>query len=190
MKKTLVVIAHLDDEISIAGTIIKLANHDPKNIKIVSLCCGRNKENGIERVTAFNNAWGKYNIKYSIHNNYDMELEKVLLKDITKIIEDHIDFFDPHVVLTVCGNDLHQDHKIINHATKIACRVSRSNVKELYEFKIPTIEVYSNTYFDTVINISDVFELKKTISDCYISENKIPIKQNEYFKTLYRKLNL
>lgn len=190
MKKTLIVTAHIDDEVSIAGTIIKLLKKDPESVRIFSLCHGRNLLNSLERRNAACNAWCDYKIDFCSEEFYDMELENVLLRDITELITEEINEFKPDCVFTVSENDIHQDHKIVSHATKIACRPSRTNIKELYEFRIPDSEPFEKTYFDTVHDVTDVYDLKKQIALCYTSENPITVLKDEYLRTIFRKLSI
>ena len=180
----LVVVAHLDDEIfGIGGSLYQWKQH---NVKIVSMCKGRDDNNTIERKHAADKLQDLLACKYKVYNFLDMTLEKVLLKDIAALIELEISEYNPDIVLTVSENDIHQDHKIVSHATKIACR--RSNVKELLEFQIPGSEPYSCTYFDTFNNIS--MDVKQRLCEIYESEKMPEINNTEYFKTIYRQLQI
>ena len=188
--KILVVVAHLDDEtFGIGGSLLKWK--DTHNIKIVSICRGRNKENSAKRVSAFNKVIQKLKCENYIHYYYDMELDTERLKNITKVIEEQIFEFEPDIVITNSENDIHQDHKIISHATKIACRPSRNNrIKEILEFKIPDSEPFSSTYFDTKVDISDVILDKNELCMYYDTERLPEIQNFEYFKTIYRRLTI
>lgn len=191
MKRILLIVAHLDDEtFGMGGTLTNLCLSNNYEVKVVSLCQGRNEENAIERKSAFKNIAENLGFEFKIYNFFDLELEMVLLKRITEIINNEINLFKPDTIFTVSEDDIHQDHKIVSHATKIACRPNRSNIKELYEFKIPGCEPFSKTYYDTVYNIGDTHLIKQNLIDEYASENKMPAARKEYFRTIYRELEL
>ena len=190
MKRILVVVAHLDDEtFGIGGSLLKWK--DSHDIKIVSLCCGRNKSNSNDRKIAFKKITDKLNCDFKVLPYYDLQLEKESLVDFTNIIAKEINDFNPDIIITNSENDIHQDHKIVSHATKIAARPSRNNnIKEILEFKITGSEPFSSTYFDTVVDISSVILDKNEMCMYYESENMPEIENKEYFKTIYRKLEL
>lgn len=185
MKRTLIVTAHLDDaEIGMGGYIINKALTE--KIKVICFCQGRDKENSKARIkAAFTNA-EEYKYDLVVLEYYDMTLENVLLKDITKEIEDEITFFEPSKVFTLSENDIHQDHKIVSHATKIACR--RSNVEEIYEFETPGSEPYSSSYFDTVYPLRNTLLLKQHMVENYTTENIPTLSREEKFRTVYREM--
>lgn len=191
MKRTLIVTAHPDDEtFGMGGTLIKMCKEDPKNVKIVTLCRGRDDRNALVRLNSIAAVKNKLKFHQSQYDFYDLELENVLMKDITKIIDKEIDEFKPERIFTVSGNDIHQDHKIVSHACRISCRPTRTNIKELYEFKIPETEPFSETYFDTVHDISDVLKEKQALVEMYTSENIPVLESTEKFKTIYRKFEI
>lgn len=191
--KTMIIVAHLDDEsLGMGGTLMKMCKNNPYNIRLVSLCTGRDEENSKERIKAFKKNIKSLGCSYSIFTNRDMTLDMISLKDITKEIETTIDEFQPERIFTTSESDIHQDHQIVSKAVKIACRPSRSKIKELYEMKIPNNEPFSPTYYDTIIDISDVIEDKKKLCKRYKTENINieEIQNKEYFRTIYRNLSV
>lgn len=191
MKRTLIVVAHLDDEtFGMGGTLYKLCKESPKDVKVVALCEGRDEQNTNERTFAFAKIQDKLKFKLSVYSYKDMELEMVPLKEITQIIENEIEMFAPKRIFTLNENDIHQDHRIVSHATKIAARPTRTSVEEIYEFKTPGCEPYSSTFFDTVHNIQDVIQIKYWMCEQYNTEKQPELENKEYFKTVYRKFEI
>lgn len=188
--KTLIVVAHLDDEtFGMGGTLAEICM-DGQEVKVVSLCHGRNIENSALRMGAAVENQQQFGFQLQVYPYYDMTLESLLKKDITKLIENEINSFKPERVFTVSENDLHQDHQIVSHCTKIACRPSRTSVKELYEFKIPGCQPYNETYYDTKFNIGNTMMLKRSMAERYTSETIPKLERIEEFKTIYRELKL
>lgn len=184
MKRVLIITAHLDDvEFGMGGYLI----NSNEKIKVITFCKGRDEINSHERLLTAFNLSQKYNYDLNVIGYYDMELENILLKDITKIIENEIQDFNPDKVFTVHENDIHQDHKIISHATKIACRPGKNNIKEIYEFKIPGSQPFNKTYFDTIYKLKkNTYNSKQKMCLKYKTENIPDFSDREYFKTIYR----
>lgn len=192
-KKILFVLAHLDDEtFGFGGSLQRLAKNN--DIYFCFLCKGRNEENSKERVKSFINNMKAYNIstnKFYLGDSYDMEIDNILLKDLTDIISNEINSIKPNIVITNSSNDLHQDHIKVSHATKIVSRENKNNefLKELYELKIPNCEPYNKSYYDTRITLSRA-EFKNKIDMCqvYSTENMPHIESFEYLRTIFRRL--
>ncbi len=191
MKRTLIVVAHLDDEtFGMGATLAQMCLQDPGKVKVVSLCSGRDELNSTHRIGAFLEIQRRLKFQWAIHGSYDMTLELSPLVEHTKLIEQHIDMFKPERVFTLSENDIHQDHKIVSQATKIASRPSRAGVEEIYEFKTPGSEPYGATYFDTVNTVKTAYSMKQWMISQYTTENAPPFENTEYFKTVYRSFEI
>lgn len=191
-KKILFVLAHLDDEtFGFGGSLQRLAKNN--DIYFCIICKGRDEENSKERVRSFIEIMRKYNITlntFFLGEHYDMTLDNVLTKDITKLIETEINSIKPNIIITNSENDIHQDHKKISQCTKIASRENKNNffLTELYELKIPNCEPYNTSYYDTRITLSRA-EFKNKIDMCqvYSTENMPHIESFEYLRTIFRR---
>jgi LmbE family N-acetylglucosaminyl deacetylase len=191
MKRTLIVVAHLDDEsFGMGGTLAQMCLEDPKEVKVVSLCCGRDKQNSQARLGAFLEIQKMLGFDFAVHDYFDMELELFPLREINRILENHIDLFKPQRIFTLSENDLHQDHQIVSKATKIAARPSRTGVEEIYEFQTPGSEPFTATYFDTVNDVKKAIVMKRWMMDQYTTEKRPQVTFDEYFKTVYKRFEI
>jgi LmbE family N-acetylglucosaminyl deacetylase len=187
--RTLIVVAHLDDEtIGMGGSLLKMCKSNPLNIRILVLCKGRDEKNSSSRLQAFAKIQNELKCQIVVEDFYDMELDGVHLKEITKIIEGEMNDHSPDIVFTVSENDLHQDHQLVSKATKIACRPERSSVKELYEFEIPGCQPFNSTYYDTTVDITAVLFEKIRLCKLYDTEKLPKLGDFERFKTIFRRI--
>ena len=190
-QRTMIIVPHLDDaEFGMGGTLIKLCKeNNPKDVKIVVLCEGRDAENAEARLKAYAKNIFLVGFQTCVYHYKDMELELVPLKEITKLIEDELEDFKPSRIFTTSESDIHQDHQICAKAVKIACRPNRYVVDEFYEFMIPDNNPWNATYYDTVVDVSDVQIMKTTICEVYTTEKysqNTEINSREFFKTIHR----
>jgi len=168
--KTLVVVAHLDDEtFGLGGTLLKLCKEDPNNVKVLVFCKGRNRSNSEIRMENFYDIFSQLGCIGVICDNYDLTLHERPLHELADIISDHIGRFDPDTVICTGIDDIHQEHEIVSRATRIACRPHTTNVKELLEFKIPGS---STENYNIAVDITDELPDKIELCNKYITEVK------------------
>ena len=131
----------------------------------------------------------KFNINYSISLFKACSFDAVRNK-ISNRIELEINNFQPNKVLIPSENELHQDHKLVNHICKVASKPSRHNfIQEILEYSVPESEQFSATYYDTVLELSDEeHKLKKLNADKYSTEYIPQIPNSEKFRTIFRRL--
>ena len=171
----LVVVAHLDDEtFGMGGTLIELSKEH--NVKVVSVCKGRNSEDSPCRIKTFKELGKKYNYKTKILEHWDLTLYKFSPALLADEIKNEIKKFNPEVIYTV-AEDIHTEHKLVNACVKVAVR--NTDVKKLLEIFIPG----SSNINTFTINQVQKINLEEKIKNCkmYSSEigNKIPL--IEYF---------
>lgn len=156
MKKVLIVCAHFDDEVIGCSSILKNDNID-KNVLIVF---GKD-----ERKEIFLKLCKDNNINYHILNYepFQNTIENKFNLGIKKLIEK----INPDTIYTHFPDDLHIDHQKVSRAVNIACKVNRTNIKELYYFPIETDNNDYNTYIR--INEKDKINLLNYYKD-YINE--------------------
>jgi len=167
--KTLVVVSHMDDEsFGLGGTLIRLCQEDPTQVKVLSICNGRDIENKIERQTSFMNNMNKLGCSCSVLGYDDLSLPDKPLHVLSDQIKEEIDKFEPERVITNSISDIHQDHVITSKATRIACRPYKSNVKVLQEFKIPCSS--GDDTFNIAVDITGVINEKIEMCCLYQTE--------------------
>lgn len=168
--RTLVVVAHLDDEsFGMGGTLSKMCQEKPDDVYILSLCKGRKGQTG-EREQSFFDVITELGCMGIYCDYYDLTLDNIPLNEIADIISDRIIKFKPERVICNSIDDIHQDHVMVSKATRISCRpFNQSTVKSLYEFKIPGS---SQGEFNVVSDISEYVTKKLDLCELYESEIK------------------
>lgn len=191
-RKTMIILAHLDDETFGLGGFMNRFN--PYNVRILIMCNGRNEENHKTRIINFKKNMAKYGygFKFDVLDYKDLTLQKYLITELTDKIDYFVDEFKPNIIITNSEDDIHQDHTIVSKAVKISCRPTRRDfIEEIYELKIPGSEPFTSKYYDTEIFLTDFeYALKKELCENYITEKIPEISKYEYLKTIYRKLSI
>ena len=182
--KILVVAAHSDDEVLMAGgLLIKNKNLGGTN-KIIFFTDGissrvqisknkplRNKES----IEAANILGAE--IIYS-GNFPDNKLDSVPLLDLIKIIEKQILLIKPQIIITHCQDELNIDHQIVGRATLTACRpvnnlnlvtILLGNVSSSNEWHINQKSIKNNLFID----IEKEKDLKYKALQLYDSEKRM-----------------
>lgn len=192
-KKILFVLSHLDDETFGFGGMLNRLKID-NDIHFMVMCKGRDEANSKARLNTFMRILVKYNITkndFYLGEEYDMEIDNILLKNLTEIIQENIDKIQPDIIITNSYADLHQDHQKVSHAVKICCR--RKVAAELYELHIPGCEPFPSknfekAYFDTSFKLTDEeFQIKNEMCKMYSTEKFPDIQDHEYLRTVYRR---
>lgn len=170
--KTLIVVAHMDDEtFGLGGTLKLMCNENPEQVKIVVMCNGREGVNKAERQLAFYKNIKKLGCYCKVYEFDDLTLENQQLSYIADLISWEIDVFKPEKIICNCGDDIHQDHEIVSKATRIACRPASSSIKQLLEFKIPSSSP-AESLFNIAVDIKSVLKDKIDMCCGYKSELK------------------
>ena len=161
----LVIVAHLDDEtFGMGGTLMELAKTN--NVKVISVCKGRNSEDSVSRIKTFKELSKKYNYKTKIFDYWDLQLYKVSPAVLANEIVDEIKKFQPEVIYTV-AEDLHTEHKLINTCVKVAIR--NSSIKRFFEIFIPGSSNINSFTINKVIEI----DLKQKLENCSMYQTEI-----------------
>jgi len=171
----LVVVAHMDDEtFGMYGTLKKLTNHTNHNVKVISLCIGRESQDRSSRYLAFKHNMELLNIDYKVLGYFDLELYKESPAKIANIIKSEIDSFNPSI-LFCNAKDLHTEHELINRCTKVAVR--NTSVNKLLEIYIPGSSDITQFNAPFISELSDD-EVSSKIEACnqYTSEIKDNLK--------------
>lgn len=174
--KTLIVVAHMDDEtFGLGGTLSKMCNENPQEVCVVVMCDGREGINKTERRSAFYENIRKLGCSCRVYNFDDLTLERHQLSHIADMIRWEVDVFKPERVICNSIDDIHQDHEIVSKATRIACRPYNSSIRSLLEFKIPSSSP-AESLFNISVDISDV--LKEKTDMCYEYKSELSMNPN------------
>ena len=179
----LIVAAHSDDEVLMAGgLLIKNKNLGGSN-KIIFFTDGtssrgescKNKQRRYKETQEAANILCA-EIVYS-GNFPDNKLDSVPLLDIIKIIEKQILLIKPQIIVTHCQDELNIDHQIVGRATLTACRpindlnlltILLGNVSSSNEWHINQISIKNNLFID----IEKEKDLKYKALQLYDSEKR------------------
>lgn len=188
MSKILVIAAHPDDELlGIGGTVRKYcnANHDVECIILgegMTSRANKREDTPKELIDDLHDQTikaaqriGYVNVHFA--NFPDNRFDSVDLLDIIKVVDSHIQRFQPEIVYTHHYGDLNIDHRKTFEAVITACRpVGTYCVKEIYSFETPSSTEWQFQHGDKTfkanvfIDIEDTLQAKLDAMACYQSE--------------------
>lgn len=127
--RTMVIVAHCDDEVLGAGGLIHNLAQKLYEISIVIVSpksiLSRPGVNEDYAETLMSQAESVSKILGSnkpVFGSFDKEISSISETKVNRWIKDQIDSFSPNVVVTHQGNELHNDHNIVSSAVSIASR--------------------------------------------------------------------
>ena len=145
MKKILILSPHADDEILGCGGMISKYSKMGYNVSVVvmtnanvgapDLYTKKEIENIRNEAKKANKIIGTKNLFFE--NLPALNLQKVPQYKITELIKKYIFKLNAEIVFIPSSNDIHQDHKIIFNASKIALRPNDKNsVKKILSYEV------------------------------------------------------
>lgn len=154
-EKTLIVVAHPDDEVlGCGGTLAKFSTGN--NFKVISIAegstCRFNSTNDFEALKAIENrkisarnAMSGLNVnEIHFHDLPCGQLDTVPILQINKIIEQHISEYLPNTLITHSLRDANSDHRRVAEAALMATRPGALNrVSNLLSAEIPSSSEWS-----------------------------------------------
>ena len=188
--KILIIAAHPDDEIlGCGGTIAKLKKEgneihvffsaegitarylkkDFNTLKVKKEIETRNRQSiQALKILGIN----KKDILFG--NRRCCRLDQIPLIDLVKDIENKLDDIKPNIIFTHWHNDLNIDHKIVNHAVRVATRpINKNFIEEILSFEVLSstewngIEAFNPNYF---VDISNFINIKCKSFNKYTKE--------------------
>jgi LmbE family N-acetylglucosaminyl deacetylase len=134
LRKTLVVVAHPDDEVLGCGGTMRRIADEAGSIRTVILGEGKTSRDAArdrafretdiqtlrEEVDAANAVLGVTDVR--VFDLPDNRFDTVALLDVVKIIEQEIEAFNPTAILTHSSDDMNVDHQVTNRAVLTAAR--------------------------------------------------------------------
>lgn len=172
--KILVVCAHLDDEMfGFGGSLFKLSLNN--EVRVLTMCKGRNENDMHSREKTHDFIMNQLGVEYQTLDYIDLSLPEITQPVISDHISDTINEFRPDIVFSTSENDIHRDHVVVAHATKVVCRpMSSTPVKELYQFSVPASSQwnFSPVVYNTGIDITEFIDQKLTWCELYTTEIK------------------
>ena len=189
-KKILVIAAHPDDEVLGCGGTIAKFKKKGADVYVYFLAEGitarylqqdfnskRVKEEIFKRNQDCLKALSILGVKKNdieFENNFCCRLDQVPLIDLVKKIEEKILIIKPNIIFTHWHNDLNIDHKIVNHAVRVATRpINKNFIEEILSFEVLSstewsgIEAFNPNYF---VDISNFINIKCKSFNKYTKE--------------------
>ncbi len=144
-KKILILSPHADDEILGCGGFISKYSRKNYHINVLILT---NANKGAPEIFSYQNI-KKIRKEAIVANNFigtkklffeelpGLTLSNYPLYKISNIIEKYVKKINPETILIPSPNDIHDDHKIIFKAAKVATRLNRkSNLKKILSYEV------------------------------------------------------
>jgi len=185
MQRVLVVVAHPDDEVLGCGATIARLVAEGKAVSVLILGEGSScrfpralvGSTEVAREIAVRRSFAER--CFAVLGVTDVEygeipcgrFDTVPVIDIGKMVETHIQAFQPDTLLTHCGHDANSDHRITFNAVITATRpVPGNRIRIVLSFETPSstewrfVEVFRPTFF---VEVTQYIETKVRAFDCY-----------------------
>lgn len=177
--------AHLDDrELNSCGILMSLKEMLNTNVCSLVFCNGREEKDGIIRKQAHKAASKIFESVDKILNYKDLKLSLQYMPEISDIIYNDLKNLNPQCILFPSEQDLHQDHKFLSQASKIAIQryVRDSEIKSLTCYEIHSPNVFSDLKNFKIYQLSvEEFENKCELLKLYTTE-KLKLYAYEFYK--------
>lgn len=177
--------AHLDDrELNSYGLLMSLKKELNTEIHSLVLCNGREFEDGIAREKVHCHCSFILRAVDKFLHYKDLTLADQNLSEISDILYDEIRTLKPQCILFPSESDLHQDHRFLSQASKIAIQ---RFVRDYHVKKLTCIEVHSLNMFSDLNSFKkyslceDEYTDKCKLLQLYKTEKLQPC-NCEYFK--------
>lgn len=187
-KNILIIAPHADDEtFGMNGFIQRYV--DDNNITVLCLGTSHNELSKKPKCEAFKKNTERFGYDVIMYD-HDVLNYSSQTRNITNCISKYAKNNTWDMVFIPSGNDLHQDHKIVNHCAKVVFRPTRNyHLYELYEYQIQGSEHFSATYWNTEMQLSiDEMERKSSACSEYSTENIPVFDKFERFNLIYKRL--
>ena len=178
-KNILFIYAHMDDETILSYGALKKISINNK-VVVATLCgIGRNKDNYLERDSAYQQNINSLNVEWIKFNDYqDLTLNKDIINSCLNCI---FEKYKPNIVFTHSQKDLHFEHRLVAEQVLLHCRnIPNSTIKSLYTSVSPTYNwtygQYGSFQPNTFINISEYANEKEEalkLYDMELPENQL-----------------
>ena len=182
----LFVYAHMDDETILSyGTMRKLA--DEGNEVYAACICGNGRdgfktESDVQRAEAYLEIGKRTRAcRFVSFQHSDLELDDCVVKT---ELQKAIDIFNPDVLVTHSGKDLHSEHRLVFEEALLLCRQSsNTNIKTMLVTASPTVMqargAYSGSFCPNVFFDISKYALDK-LEALQLYKDELPMLHNDY----------
>ena len=178
-ERVLVVCAHADDEVLMAGGSIAKHTSSGDDVHILIIADGVSSRTGTFDRNEFNarlamasKASDVLGCNGEVLDLPDNKLDTVPALDIIKKIEAVMEKVKPTIVYTHWPKDMNIDHRIVSECTQIACRPAPGcTVKQILFGEVPSSTEWAGGFCPNhFINITDTLSKKFEALACYEEE--------------------
>jgi LmbE family N-acetylglucosaminyl deacetylase len=178
MGRTLVVVAHPDDEVLGCGASMARWAQSGETIKVVALADGVSSrtvqhESIGDRRSAAVAALTKLGVDdLSLHDFPDQQLDTIPLLTLASEVSHEVKKFTPHTVITHSLTDLNLDHRLVAEATLVACRPEPGiSVRRLMHCEVPSATGWRfghDSFRPSMwVDVAETMSNKREALECY-----------------------
>lgn len=181
MGRTLIVVAHPDDEVLGCGASMARWSQSGESIRVVVLADGVSSrsvqhESIDDRRSAAVAALEKLGVSdLSLHDFPDQQLDTIPLLTLAGVVSQEVKEYAPHTVVTHSMRDLNLDHRLVAEATLVACRPEpQISVQRLLHCEVPSATGWrfgDETFRPSLwVDVTQTVSLKRKALECYGDE--------------------
>lgn len=149
-ERLLLVVAHPDDEVLMAGGTMAIARSRGAEVAVLFMADGCTSRDAVPNIAveakrrAAKRANAALGVKAAYFEKFpDNRMDDSTRLEVAKAIEYYIDMAKPTIVITHHGSDVNIDHRVVNDAVIIACRPQPGcTVKRLLFGEVPSSTEY------------------------------------------------
>ena len=198
---TLIIMPHMDDESFLMGGYLTKFFGVPNNSKCtILIICGYGRDENIHK----NGAYRLAQLRKNTQNLYNVEVKCLTYRDLTLEAQDIPNIAEQVVSILSKGykkvfipaeSDLHQDHRIVAQACKIALRNPENyGIREVYECPADYSSLsHSSVHNNTVLELDpiSIHDNKIRMSERYSDTENVPntvYDPYEYYNLIWKML--
>ncbi|MDX6222280.1 MAG: N-acetylglucosamine malate deacetylase 1 [Frankiales bacterium] len=180
--RVVAVVAHPDDEVlGVGGTLARHAR-EGADVAVLVVADGASSRYAAEMRDELRIAGQKAAVRLGLGEIVfadlpDQRLDSLPLIEVTRVVDQALDSWQPDIVYTHFAGDVNLDHAVVARATWTACRpYQRPGVRELFAFETPSSTEWGwpglgdRFSANAFVDIAETLDAKIAAMACYDSE--------------------